>query len=47
LVPFALNGTKWHQVGWSATRKLLKIWWAQQDSNLRLPPCEGGAAAAG
>ena len=22
--------------------KLLKIWWAQQDSNLRLPPCEGG-----
>jgi hypothetical protein len=22
--------------------KLLKNWWAQQDSNLRLPPCEGG-----
>ena len=22
--------------------KLLKGWWAQQDSNLRLPPCEGG-----
>src|SRR5882757_9777885 len=20
--------------------KLLKTWWAQQDSNLRLPPCE-------
>jgi hypothetical protein len=23
-------------------RKLLILWWAQQDSNLRLPPCEGG-----
>ncbi|HEX4007359.1 MAG TPA: hypothetical protein VHX60_14380 [Acidobacteriaceae bacterium] len=23
-------------------RILLKGWWAQQDSNLRLPPCEGG-----
>ena len=23
------------------TLKLL-IWWALQDSNLRLPPCEGG-----
>src|SRR5947209_9339523 len=22
--------------------KLLILWWAQQDSNLRLPPCEGG-----
>src|ERR1700679_1082379 len=22
--------------------KLLISWWAQQDSNLRLPPCEGG-----
>src|ERR1017187_3935849 len=21
---------------------LLNLWWAQQDSNLRLPPCEGG-----
>jgi hypothetical protein len=21
--------------------KLLILWWAQQDSNLRLPPCEG------
>jgi hypothetical protein len=20
----------------------LILWWAQQDSNLRLPPCEGG-----
>jgi hypothetical protein len=23
-----------------ATHKLLILWWAQQDSNLRLPPCE-------
>ncbi len=23
-------------------RKVLILWWAQQDSNLRLPPCEGG-----
>jgi hypothetical protein len=22
---------------------LLILWWAQQDSNLRLPPCEGFA----
>src|SRR6185437_13713048 len=22
--------------------KNLEFWWAQQDSNLRLPPCEGG-----
>jgi hypothetical protein len=22
--------------------KLLILWWALQDSNLRLPPCEGG-----
>jgi hypothetical protein len=21
---------------------LIRLWWAQQDSNLRLPPCEGG-----
>ena len=20
----------------------IRLWWAQQDSNLRLPPCEGG-----
>ncbi len=26
----------------SCTAKLLNFWWAQQDSNLRLPPCEGG-----
>jgi hypothetical protein len=26
----------------SAACKLLILWWAQQDSNLRLPPCEGG-----
>ena len=25
-----------------AVAKLLILWWAQQDSNLRLPPCEGG-----
>jgi hypothetical protein len=25
-----------------STPKLLILWWAQQDSNLRLPPCEGG-----
>jgi hypothetical protein len=28
-----------------ATSKLfncMELWWAQQDSNLRLPPCEGG-----
>ena len=25
-----------------AACKLLILWWAQQDSNLRLPPCEGG-----
>src|SRR6202034_1877102 len=24
------------------TAKLVILWWAQQDSNLRLPPCEGG-----
>jgi hypothetical protein len=27
--------------------KLLILWWAQQDSNLRLPPCEGVRETAG
>jgi len=27
--------------------KLLILWWAQQDSNLRLPPCEGGVKPDG
>ena len=27
--------------------KLLILWWAQQDSNLRLPPCEGVVETAG
>jgi hypothetical protein len=35
-------GTKWHQVTMPGRPKLLILWWAQQDSNLRLPPCEGG-----
>jgi hypothetical protein len=26
--------------------KLLIWWWAQQDSNLRLPPCDGAAPSA-
>jgi hypothetical protein len=41
LVPNCMNGTKWHQVTSEAMAKLLILWWAQQDSNLRLPPCEG------
>ncbi len=35
--------TKWQQTRLEdAACKLLILWWAQQDSNLRLPPCEGG-----
>jgi hypothetical protein len=33
-------GIKWHQVSLCSVAKLLISWWAQQDSNLRLPPCE-------
>ena len=47
LVPNSLNGTKWHQIKMSGLRKLLIRWWAQQDSNLRLPPCEGGVRLNG
>jgi hypothetical protein len=35
-------GKVWHQVSFASFAKLLILWWAQQDSNLRLPPCEGG-----
>src|SRR5260370_41415308 len=31
-----------HQTTSASVSKLLILWWAQQDSNLRLPPCEGG-----
>jgi hypothetical protein len=30
------------QIAGGYSRKLLILWWALQDSNLRLPPCEGG-----
>jgi hypothetical protein len=28
-------GTKWHQIEMPGLRKLLILWWAQQDSNLQ------------
>ncbi len=34
--------TKCHKLVCGIPCKLLILWWAQQDSNLRLPPCEGG-----
>ena len=39
--------SQWHQVSLASVAKLLILWWAQQDSNLRLPPCEGGGKVAG
>jgi hypothetical protein len=32
----------WVKVFGPMSRNSRSIWWAQQDSNLRLPPCEGG-----
>jgi len=37
----ASNGIKPHPP-MPLINKLLTLWWALQDSNLRLPPCEGG-----
>jgi hypothetical protein len=37
-----VRATKCHQGSQREGCKLLIIWWALQDSNLRLPPCEGG-----
>ena len=34
--------TKHHKRSSVSACQLLILWWALQDSNLRLPPCEGG-----
>lgn len=34
--------TIWRKITLGTASNLLIGWWAQQDSNLRLPPCEGG-----
>ena len=39
---FCRFATKCHKLFNGTGCKSLILWWAQQDSNLRLPPCEGG-----
>ena len=38
--------TKRYQIARRRYCKLLIVWWALQDLNLRLPPCESGTLAA-